>query len=81
MTYKVVIEVAGGVAYVTQCPPEVEVEIKDYDNLDKQCQKCSCLLVLSILLQVLYLQFFGIWCDVNHLTIPCIFPQFVVKLY
>ena len=34
MTYKVVIEVVGGVAYVTQCPPEVEVEIKDYDNLE-----------------------------------------------
>ena len=34
MTYKVVIEVVGGVVYVTQCPPEVDVEIKDYDNLD-----------------------------------------------
>jgi len=34
MTYKVVIEVVGGVAYVTQCPPEVDVEIKDYDNLE-----------------------------------------------
>ena len=34
MTYKVVIEVVGGVAYVTQCPPEVEVEIKDYDQLE-----------------------------------------------
>ena len=33
MTCKVVIEVMGGVAYVTQCPPEVEVEIRDYDNL------------------------------------------------
>ena len=34
MTNKVVIEVMGGVAYVTQCPPEVEVEIRDYDNLE-----------------------------------------------
>ena len=34
MTYKVIIEVVGGVAYVIQCPPEVEVEIKDYDNLE-----------------------------------------------
>lgn len=34
MTYKVVIEVVGGVAHVTECPPEVEVEIKDYDDLD-----------------------------------------------
>ena len=32
--YKVVVEVMGGVAYVTQCPPEVEVEIRDYDNLE-----------------------------------------------
>lgn len=30
--YKVVIEVLGGVAYVEECPPEVEVEIIDYDN-------------------------------------------------
>ena len=34
MTYKVVIEVVGGVAHVTQCPPEVEVEIRDYDQLE-----------------------------------------------
>lgn len=34
MTNKVVVEVMGGVAYVTQCPPEVEVEIRDYDNLE-----------------------------------------------
>ena len=32
--HKVVIEVIGGVAYVTQCPPEVEVEIWDYDQLE-----------------------------------------------
>jgi len=31
MTYKVIVEVMGGVAYVTECPPEVEVEIRDYD--------------------------------------------------
>ena len=36
MTYKVVIEVVGGVAYVTQCPPEVDVEIRDYDQLEDQ---------------------------------------------
>jgi len=34
MNYKVVIEVVGGVAYVTECPPEVEVEIRDYDQLE-----------------------------------------------
>jgi hypothetical protein len=33
MKHKVVIEVMGGVAYVTECPPEVDVEIRDYDNL------------------------------------------------
>ena len=32
--HKVVIEVVGGVAYVTECPPEVEVEIRDYDQLE-----------------------------------------------
>jgi len=32
--YKVIIEIVGGVAYVTECPPEVEVEIRDYDNLE-----------------------------------------------
>lgn len=31
-TRRVVIEVTGGVAYVTHCPPEVEVEIIDHDN-------------------------------------------------
>jgi len=34
MTYKVIIEVVGGVAYVTECPPEVDVEIRDYDQLE-----------------------------------------------
>ena len=34
MTYKVVIEVVGGVAYVTQCPPEVDVESRDSDQLE-----------------------------------------------
>jgi len=34
MIYKVVIEVLGGVAHVTECPPEVEVEIRDYDSLE-----------------------------------------------
>jgi hypothetical protein len=29
---RVVIEVSGGVAYVTRCPEEVEVEIIDHDN-------------------------------------------------
>ena len=29
---KVVIEVSGGVAFVTQCPNEVEVEIIDHDD-------------------------------------------------
>lgn len=29
---KVIIEVHGGVAEVTQCPEGVEVEIIDYDN-------------------------------------------------
>ncbi len=29
---KVVVEVSGGVAYVTDCPEEVEVEIIDHDN-------------------------------------------------
>jgi hypothetical protein len=31
MTYKVVIEVVGGVAHITECPPEVEIEIRDFD--------------------------------------------------
>lgn len=31
---KVVIEVFGGVAEVTQCPPGVEVEIIDHDNAE-----------------------------------------------
>jgi hypothetical protein len=26
--------VVGGVAYVTECPSEVEVEIRDYDQLE-----------------------------------------------
>ena len=34
MTYKVIIEVVGGVAYVAECPPEVDVEIRDYDQLE-----------------------------------------------
>jgi hypothetical protein len=34
MTYKVVIEVIRGVVYVTECPTEVEVEIRDYDQLE-----------------------------------------------
>jgi hypothetical protein len=28
---KVIVEVLGGVADVTQCPPDVEVEIIDHD--------------------------------------------------
>jgi hypothetical protein len=31
----VVIEVSGGVAYVAKCPPGIEVEIIDYDNIDE----------------------------------------------
>lgn len=34
MNHKVVIEVIGGVAHITECPAEVEVEIRDYDNLE-----------------------------------------------
>ena len=30
--FRVVIEVKGGVADVTSCPPEVDVEIIDHDN-------------------------------------------------
>ena len=30
--YKVIIEVLGGVAEITQCPDQVEVEIIDHDN-------------------------------------------------
>ena len=30
--YQVKIEVLGGVAEVTECPPEVEVTIIDHDN-------------------------------------------------
>lgn len=29
---RVIVEVSGGVAEVTQCPPQVEVEIIDHDN-------------------------------------------------
>lgn len=29
---KVIVEVSGGVAYVTECPDDVEVEIIDHDN-------------------------------------------------
>lgn len=31
---KVIIEVSGGVAEVTSCPENVEVEIIDHDNLE-----------------------------------------------
>jgi hypothetical protein len=31
--FKVVIHVSGGVAEVAECPPEVEVEIIDWDNI------------------------------------------------
>ena len=30
--FRVVVEVSGGVAEVTDCPDEVEVEIIDWDN-------------------------------------------------
>jgi hypothetical protein len=33
---KVVIEVLGGVAYVKDCPEDVDVEIIDYDNLEAE---------------------------------------------
>ena len=33
----VTIEVSGGVAEVTQCPPDVTVEIIDWDN----CEECT----------------------------------------
>ncbi len=36
---KVIIEVLGGVAEVTQCPDDVEVEIIDHDNLDEEPQE------------------------------------------
>jgi hypothetical protein len=31
MSSKVIIEVEGGIAYVVQCPPDVEVVINDLD--------------------------------------------------
>jgi len=40
--YHVRIEVRGGVAYVAECPQEVEVEIIDYDDLEEdQSAICS----------------------------------------
>lgn len=36
---KVVVEVSGGVAEVTQCPDGVEVEIIDYDDLEDQAEQ------------------------------------------
>ena len=38
---KVIIEVSGGVADVTSCPDDVEVEIIDHDNEDFICSKCG----------------------------------------
>lgn len=34
---KVLIVVQGGVAHVADCPPHVEVEIIDYDDLEASC--------------------------------------------
>ena len=36
---KVVVEVRGGVAEVTQCPPGIEVEIIDHDNRDAEAEE------------------------------------------
>ncbi len=36
MKPKVIIEVRGGVAYIAQCPENVEVEIVDYDNQEAE---------------------------------------------
>lgn len=33
---KVVVEVSGGVAEVSECPPGVDVEIIDHDNLEAE---------------------------------------------
>ncbi len=35
---KVVIEVIGGVAYVLECPSDVEVEILDRDNEEAEAE-------------------------------------------
>jgi hypothetical protein len=35
---KVIIHVRGGVAEVAVCPPNVEVEIKDFDDLEAEAQ-------------------------------------------
>jgi hypothetical protein len=32
---KVIIEVKGGVAWVAECPDNIEVIIKDHDNLEE----------------------------------------------
>jgi hypothetical protein len=36
--HKVVVEVSGGVAEVTHCPPNVEVEIIDHDDLEAELE-------------------------------------------
>lgn len=38
---RVVIEVSGGVAYVTLCPENVEVEIIDHDNESAPAEEAS----------------------------------------
>ena len=39
MTYRVVIDVVGGVAHIAECPPEVEVEIRWINHWQKWRQE------------------------------------------